>query len=367
MALKPCKGGYTVDFKARLALFSITILCSLSCIVSAQALSFIPQVELFDRVITFSREPMLVNGRMLVPANEFMQSIHGSHTLMKERNLIRIQREQYIVDLYLHRPVAVIDGQEILLDTVTKINRDVAMIPLRFICDSLGLGVLWDENEQCVLILDKEEARLRSSQLQLMRLSTQAIQIRGSYRIVIDAGHGGNETGAIAYGVMEKNLNLDIAIRLERLLRNSGVKTYMTRWDDRDVGLYYRSGLANSVGADLFVSIHNNAGMRATKGSMTLYHPANSLAPKGGFHTYEAARNIQQALLQQLGTINLGLIQRPYLAVLRTTHMPAVLVEVGYMTNSGELNKLLSASYRQSAAEAIKEGILKTLKSGESS
>lgn len=176
-----------------------------------------------------------------------------------------------------------------------------------------------------------------------------------SFVVVIDAGHGGKETGAIYGGVYEKNLNLDIAKRLNNLLKAQGVKTYMTRTDDRYVGLYARSELANKVKADLFVSVHNNAGYKKDSGTMTLYYPnANQTGKK-------VASIVQKSLTSTLGSRSMGVISRPNLAVLRTTDMPAILAEVGYMTNSKELSKLKTSSYKQKAAEALNSAILKSL------
>lgn len=178
--------------------------------------------------------------------------------------------------------------------------------------------------------------------------------------IVIDAGHGGSETGAVYGGVKEKDLNLDIALRLEALLKKEDVKTYMTRTDDSKVGLYDRSGLANDVGATLFLSIHNNAGNSSEHGSMSLYYPSNDSSY--GITRLEFAAIVQKHMNNKLGTAFKGIIERPNLAVLRTTNMPAVLAEVGYMSNQQELNKLKTPEFRQKAAEALRDAILEALK-----
>lgn len=178
--------------------------------------------------------------------------------------------------------------------------------------------------------------------------------------IVIDPGHGGSDTGASHGGVKEKNLNLDIAKRLNTLLKEHRAKTYMTRTNDRNVSLYSRSALANRVDADLFISIHNNAGSRGDKGTMTLYYPGSAKTDRG-FDGRGVASIVQKMLTSSLETRSQGLQSRPQLAVLRTTNMPAVIAEVGYMTDKSELAKLKTSSYRQKSAAALEKAILKIL------
>jgi N-acetylmuramoyl-L-alanine amidase len=180
--------------------------------------------------------------------------------------------------------------------------------------------------------------------------------------VVIDAGHGGSESGAVHGGINEKDLNLDIAKRLETLLKAQDINTYMTRTDDRYVGLYDRSDLANNLDATLFISIHNNAGNSWEQGSMTLYYPSEGDSGYG-ITGYEFAGIVQKHLNDKLDTNFKGIIPRPNLAVLRTTKMPAVLAEIGYMTNQQELDRLKTAEFRQNAAEALRDSILEALKS----
>lgn len=179
--------------------------------------------------------------------------------------------------------------------------------------------------------------------------------------LVIDPGHGGWDSGAIRSGVKEKNLNLDIAKRLQKLMKKHEVQVYMTRTTDKYVGLYDRSAFANEKNADLFVSIHNNADRRWMKGSMTLYYPG-AVRTDRGLSGRNVASIVQRELTGRLGTVNRGLVSRPNLAVLRTTKMPAIIAEVAYMSNKSDMAKLKTASFRQKSAEALEKAILKILK-----
>lgn len=177
--------------------------------------------------------------------------------------------------------------------------------------------------------------------------------------VVIDAGHGGVEPGAVHGGYYEKNLNLDIARRLNELLKSKGVKTYMIREDDSFVGLYERAYIANSLNATLFLSIHNNAYYERFKGTETLYYPpsANSV----GFNGEKFARIIQKNLIKNLNTADRGIVKRPKLVVLKATKMHASLAEIAFMSNKEDMAKLKTESFRQKAAEALCDGILEAL------
>lgn len=185
---------------------------------------------------------------------------------------------------------------------------------------------------------------------------------KGEKLVVIDPGHGGFETGSVNGDTYEKKINLDIALRLTKLLKSKNIKTYITRQDDSYVGLYERAYIANDLNAKLFVSIHNNGSetSKSIKGTETLYFPNGS--KNNGFSGQDFAKIIQNNLVKKLGTVDRGIIERPNLAVIRATKMPAVLAEVGYMTNNNEFNKLSTPEFRQKAAQALCDSIVSALK-----
>ncbi|TYQ16278.1 UNVERIFIED_CONTAM: N-acetylmuramoyl-L-alanine amidase [Acetivibrio alkalicellulosi] len=177
--------------------------------------------------------------------------------------------------------------------------------------------------------------------------------------VVIDPGHGGRDPGAVHGGMTEKELNLDISLRLNELLKSKGVKTYMIREDDRYVGLYERAYIANSLNASLFLSIHNNAFHSQHKGTETLYFPPR--AGDTGFNGKRFAEIIQHNVVTKLNTNNRRIIERPGLVVLRATKMPAALAEIAFMTNSEDMARLKSEEFRQRAAEALCDSVLQAL------
>lgn len=182
---------------------------------------------------------------------------------------------------------------------------------------------------------------------------------KGEKLIVIDPGHGGWDPGAVYGNVQEKTLNLDIGLRLNKLLKEKNIRVYMTRTDDTYVGLYERANIANQLNAKLFVSIHNNAYLSEHNGTETLYYPQNPNST--GFNGKVLARYIQDALMKHLGLKNRGIVERPKLVVLNSTKMPAALAEVGFITNASDREKLTTESFRQKAAEALCEAIVKSM------
>lgn len=174
----------------------------------------------------------------------------------------------------------------------------------------------------------------------------------GFTTVVIDPGHGGHDRGGIpGQRIPEKVLALDVAKRVERLLRSAGYRTVMTRRSDVFISLAERVRIANAQRDAIFVSIHfNSASNRDATGIETYYY--NSA---GGRLAY----NIQGNLIRACKTDNRGVKRRGFY-VIRHTRIPAVLVECGFLTNGREGRRCLSSSYRQTLATQIARGILDT-------
>jgi len=205
--------------------------------------------------------------------------------------------------------------------------------------------------------------------------------------VVVDAGHGGHDPGTQHFGLREKNLALDISRKLKAELQNRGLTGVMTRESDQFIPLSGRPGVANRLGADLFVSVHINANKSASVSGAEVYYPRESVVsgsaqwPPGiaaadiGFpsliikqvlwdlvltRSRSQSRRLASTICRSLHS-TLGIACRgPKAArfvVLRESWMPAVLVEVGYVSNHDEAQRLSLESYRQAAASAIADGI----------
>ncbi|MBE5812337.1 MAG: N-acetylmuramoyl-L-alanine amidase [Clostridiales bacterium] len=203
------------------------------------------------------------------------------------------------------------------------------------------------------IVEEKKEAVDTTSRGNVNREENKKVQEKKL--IVIDAGHGGKDPGAVFSSVYEKSLNLDIAKRLKKLLTAKGYEVIMTRTTDKFVELADRAELANQKGADLFISIHNNSMPSGYSGVMTLYSTRDI---DEEFSSKDLANAIQTRMVKTLGTKDIGARERDNLVVLNKTTMPAVIVEVGCMSDSKELKELKKATFRQKAAKGIYEAIV---------
>jgi N-acetylmuramoyl-L-alanine amidase len=216
-------------------------------------------------------------------------------------------------------------------------------------------------------------------------------------RVFIDPGHGGRDPGAEKNNVSERRVTLEVAQTLGRLLEAGGLEVAYSRTADKTVQLNERTGKANEVGADIFVSIHVNANDDPSVNGLEVYYldfAANVAAARvaalenasGNFRLGDMQRLMAEVMvnarveesrrlagnIQQLTSSRLrqkdfavksnGVKAAPF-HVLIGAHMPAVLVEIGYCTNSAEARRLASPAYRQALAEGLAEGILAYKKS----
>ena len=183
-----------------------------------------------------------------------------------------------------------------------------------------------------------------------------ASQLNGALsglKIVVDAGHGGDDPGASGFGLNEEDITLDIAKRLQQKLQSGGATVLMTRESDTKPSLDDRVDFANSQHADSFVSIHCNANdVQSANGSET-YWNSQYFGPE----SKALAQSIQDQLYQQLDTYDRGIKTADY-RVIKYTQMPSVLVETAFITNSSDAAKLANPVYRDKAAEAVFQGIL---------
>ena len=212
----------------------------------------------------------------------------------------------------------------------------------------------------------------------------------GTGLVIIDPGHGGEDSGAVAQGVVEKDLNLDVGLRVGRALRVRGIGVRLTREDDRFVPLEERVRFANALPGAVFVSIHFNdaAGegkTNAQASGIETYYCEHKLSPADGWvwaalvgrnrvsvpdagwavrEGQSLADCIQGALVAGTQAENRGIKERS----LYVTHRvlgPAVLVEGGFVSHPGEARRLSDANYRQVLAESIAEGIVKYLRTAQ--
>ncbi|SEA57427.1 GW dipeptide domain-containing protein [Trichococcus collinsii] len=191
-----------------------------------------------------------------------------------------------------------------------------------------------------------------------------------NHTVFLDPGHGGWEAGATYSSVMEKTINLAVSNKVKANLEALGFTVIMSRTTDTYVGLLERSEEANASGAEIFVSIHHNAmpSNATVTGIETYYYQYDSdyppiineemhNDPTRILESAQLASAIQDSLVENTGALDRG-VRRNTFAVLRETAIPAVLLELGYMSSPTELAKLTTTSYQTTLAKAITVGIV---------
>lgn len=204
----------------------------------------------------------------------------------------------------------------------------------------------------------------------------QKVIARGTFvpgaHVVVDAGHGGSESGSVGgNGLVEKNLNLSVALRVEQILERSGLVVQLTRTSDLRVPLRTRAEIAEALEADLFISIHHNGGAvrrQSTPGIEAYYQHNSAQAKRAGGILYEELKNsFSRYNVAWVGTSK-GVTSRLrypgsdlYGIHRYSPNIPSVITEAGYLSNYAEAVNLARPSVQQAEAQAIADGVLRWL------
>lgn len=193
--------------------------------------------------------------------------------------------------------------------------------------------------------------------------------------VIIDPGHGGQDSGTIHSGIMEKDLALDISRRVERLLQARNVGTLLTRTGDNYISLAGRAASANRERDAVFVSIHFDEAQPTAAGVET-YYAAHQMPQPSAMVSWlpflqtaaaeervnpesqSLAEFVQAALVAKTHAANRGTRAQQFFVIAKVRH-PAVLVEGGFLTNKDEVGKLTNEEYREQLASAIVDGVLR--------
>jgi len=273
-------------------------------------------------------------------------------------------------ELRISRDVAFIDLGQVIYTEEYLLNRYTFTMPPGF--SGLGLGSLYvgdgyissvnlrqDVSGNTIIVF--ETARVMA--FTIHETPTYYI-IRGNlpqeiynFIVVIDPGHGGRDPGTSHHGVVEKEVVLSIShMVMELLNQNPNIRAYMTRHGDVTVANSWRAAFANQM-ADLYVSVHANAASnRPTVSGIETWYMNHSR--ETAFTSRQLAGMIQYNMITATGAIDRGLRTTPNFIVLRDTHMPAVLLEVGFVSNAQEAARLATAEHQRVLARAIYEGIV---------
>ena len=193
--------------------------------------------------------------------------------------------------------------------------------------------------------------------------------------VVLDPGHGGQDSGAMVAGLLEKDLTLEIAQRIDRLLQTRGLATVLTRVGDSYVSLADRASLTNRVADCVLVSIHFNEGNKPVSSGVETYYADHQIisgspifswlpflqkiaAGSPNTESQSLAGFIQTSLVQRTNSVDRGTKAEQFFVITNVRH-PAVLVEAGFLTNKEDVARLSSEEYREQIAAAISEGIVR--------
>lgn len=285
-----------------------------------------------------------------------------------------LRKDENEAKLLIDSPMALVNGLPVDLESPVITYNGAAAVPFRF----------------------KEKVIDRFYSPGLPGKSAAHIPARKIRRVVVDAGHGGHDPGAIGRtGLREKDVNLDIARRLAKLLEEQGIEAVMTRSSDRFIALEGRADITNKANADIFVSVHSNASRSNKLNGFEVYYITDKindssravLAAKNAqlninadsfygnsfdlkatlwdmlyadsrMESIRIARSICETAERNMGLKILG-VKGASFYVLKGSHIPAVLIEVGFVSNPAEERYLRNGFYRQQIAEAIRDGLMR--------
>ena len=251
-----------------------------------------------------------------------------------------------------------IDGKYVKSATLGISRPDVAKVyPAYINANKSGYSAILDSSE---VSYGKRTITVESIGLngETLRNST-TFNYEKKQVVVIDAGHGGTDPGAVSGSRIEKTLNLNIALKTEVELKNRGYLVKMVRANDSTVSLKDRANFANKLNADLFISIHQNSFTNSSANGTEVYYTTSK--PDAGFPSQssnklskskEIAKLTCDNISSAIGTYNRG-IKDGNLTVLRNTKMPSILIECGFITNNSDVLKTSSDSYQNKIAKAV--------------
>jgi len=322
--------------------------------------------------------PLIVASRTLIPARAFFEALGATVDWDAENRIVTVQNDGSTVELVIDSSVAKVEGKAKILEVPAMIidhDQDgdgSTMVPLRFVSEGLGAEVSWNESTRTANItpasneiVEEETSTFETNYGPLNLLNSNAKE----KMIVIDIGHGGNDTGSIgnqgsSEELYEKDVNLEIGLKVKELLDQAGARYIFTRESDVSVPLYDRPALANDSSADILVSIHNNSFDTAKPEGTEVYY-YSKVDEQGldegalyGIYSKDIAVLVQKEMVAILGTVDRGAKESEHLAILRRSSMPAIIIEGAFMSNPGDLEKIRTAEFKEKYAYALAKGLI---------
>lgn len=397
-----------------------------------------------DKQLKTEFSPYIKQGRTFVPIREITENLGADVKWNNKDKSIKISLNGDVIDMKINSPNVSVNGKKINLDNAqapqlalySRPRRETkTMVPLRFISETFGYDVDWNNDEvraeistnksKSIVDDDKKEesnkntnkkktnsknskktssktkssdsksifdnnyfesniekretnkiskeiksgnkdkifdqAELNKSDEDVKRVIKDRIEVNGKLKIVIDPGHGGKDSGAVALDgeTYEKTVNLLVAESLmDKLNANNEISPTITRTRDEYIKLLDRAGVSNDGDAHLFLSIHFNSADNSTaKGIEVLYASEKNVRIKDTVQK-DFASCLQKALIKETGAVNRGIKNRPALIVLNKTKNVSALAELGFLSNADDLENIKDPDYIDKLAQGLYNGIV---------
>ena len=232
-------------------------------------------------------------------------------------------------------------GAAVIHGTYTATGKKRWIVPLKSVCTRLGISYKLSGGKIRITGTTQSSASNPTNTTTEDKTNTTPVT-NNKIKIVIDAGHGGSDSGATGNGMAEKNLTLAIVLSAKGYFdRDSKFDVSYTRTSDTYPSLSQRANLANNKGADMFLCVHINSASASAHGTETLWNAdRNSVTVKNGLSSRELATAMHSGAIAATGFTNRGLVNRPNLYVLKHTTMPACLIEYGFISNTTEAARM---------------------------
>lgn len=273
----------------------------------------------------------------------------------------------YTSDLYIEYAGAYSDCIEWREKSIGRTGKNIAMFLLAAVIGIVSVNPLAGRIDQVkaamsqtseaavtggastklTLLPQKEQAEIPSIPLGTLEKEP------GDILIVLDPGHGGEDEGCARDGVEEKEVNLRIALEIQRKLLEKGYQVKLTRNQDMELTLEDRAKTANETGADLYISIHQNSSQEANADGIEVWYSRQNQ----GEESERLSRIIQKYAVQNTGAKSRELVENEELYVIRECTMPSCLIETGFLSNKAECDKLAAAEYQERLGDGIAAGI----------
>lgn len=306
----------------------------------------IPGTKGMVQAPTFTFENVL-----FVPLTSFAKAYGFEENWNSKTKIVTIEYQKSKYSFRAGSSYALINGRVTRMPANAKMVNGRLLIPFQF-----GMQVM---------ALHKDSLIPNNNTKIIPQPKWSPAPLRGNFTIVLDPGHGGKDVGARGRrGLNEKDINLDIARRVRDKLQAKGINVVMTRSKDIFIELWRRVNIASNNKASLFVSIHTNAARNRTVNGIEVFYFAGACAKLNGPYyrqnqnqSYQYAKLAQAQMRKDVKSSSRGVKNARYF-VLKNARTPAVLIEVGFITNSWEEGNLASTSHREKLAQAITQSIV---------